>query len=169
MCRVLASGWIATVLFLTAIATVLPPVNHPAVAETTAPAAKNSGLEELSIERGDGAEPLKFRIEVARSARQKALGLMFRRELAPLRGMLFPYEGEQPVSMWMKNTYIPLDMLFIKSDGTIHRIEAMTEPFSERIIESGAAVAAVLEIAGGEARRLKISPGDRVRHAHFQR
>lgn len=127
----------------------------------------SANLEDLSIETASAEGPLRFRIEVARTPHQKAYGLMFRRNLPSMTGMLFPYEGEQTVSMWMRNTYIPLDMLFIKADGEIHRIEAMTEPFSERIISSGEPVSAVLEIAGGDAARLGIAAGDKVRHPHF--
>ncbi|MCH9808220.1 MAG: DUF192 domain-containing protein [Alphaproteobacteria bacterium] len=123
--------------------------------------------QQLVIERIKSGDTLHYSIEVARTPHQKSMGLMYRRELKPMHGMLFPYDGEQPVSMWMKNTYIPLDMLFIKKNGEIHRIEDMTEPFSERIIQSGAPVTAVFEIAGGEAARLGIAPGDRVRHPHF--
>lgn len=135
----------------------------PPVAAVLAASAKES----LVIETASGASPLNFSIEVARSPREKALGLMFRRELPALHGMLFPYPAEQEVTMWMKNTYIPLDMLFIKADGEILRIEEMTEPFSERVIRSGGPVAGVLEIAGGDARRLGIARGDKVRHSHF--
>lgn len=124
-------------------------------------------LEQLTITTASGPAPLSFMIEVARSPRQKALGLMYRRSLADGRGMLFPYDEEQEVSMWMKNTYIPLDMLFIKADGEIHRVAAMTEPFSERIIKSEGPVKAVLEIAGGDAKRLGIAPGDKVHHPLF--
>ena len=69
--------------------------------------------------------------------------------------------------MWMRNTYISLDMVFIRADGVIHRIEARTEPMSERIISSEGPVAAVLELAGGAAERLGLKPGDRVRHSIF--
>ena len=69
--------------------------------------------------------------------------------------------------MWMRNTYIPLDMVFIRPDGVIHRIEARTEPMSERIINSRGPVSAVLELAGGAAERLGIKAGDRVRHPLF--
>ena len=132
-----------------------------------APLQADAELEQLTIVTASGAKPLSFNIEVARSPRQKAIGLMYRRNLAAGRGMLFPYEKEQEVSMWMKNTYIPLDMLFIKANGQIHRIEAMTEPFSERVIKSQGPVLAVLEIAGGQAQRLGIAPGDKVRHRFF--
>lgn len=106
-------------------------------------------------------------IEVARTPEEKALGLMFRTELAQGRGMLFPYEKEQELTMWMRNTYIPLDMVFIRSNGTIHRIEERTEPFSERIIASHGPVSAVLELAAGEAQRLGLKPGDTVLGSHF--
>jgi len=76
-------------------------------------------------------------------------------------GMLFFYETPQEITMWMRNTYIPLDMVFIRADGTVHRIEAMTEPLSERIIGSGGDVVACLELAGGAAQRLGLKPGDR--------
>ncbi len=123
--------------------------------------------ETLLIETAAGSEPLSFSVEVARSPQQKSLGLMFRRELPALTGMLFPYPTDQEVTMWMKNTFIPLDMVFIRSDGVVHRIEANTEPFSERIIKSGGPVSGVLEIAGGEARRLGIARGDKVLHPEF--
>jgi uncharacterized protein len=92
---------------------------------------------------------------------------MYRTSLARNTGMLFPYPEARELSMWMKNTYIPLDMIFIRADGTIHRIEAMTEPLSERVIASRGAVTAVLEIAGGAAARLGLKAGDKVRHPHF--
>ncbi|MEL7542381.1 MAG: DUF192 domain-containing protein [Pseudomonadota bacterium] len=119
----------------------------------------------LVIETRDG--PHTFRIETARTPGEQARGLMFRRELAEDAGMIFLYARPQPIHMWMKNTYIPLDMLFIAADGKIARIERMTEPFSEETISSGAPVTAILEIPGGRARALKIRRGDLVRHPHF--
>jgi hypothetical protein len=83
--------------------------------------------------------------------------------------MLFDFGHDQDVSMWMKNTYIPLDMLFIQSDGRISHIAENTEPLSERIISSGGPVRAVLEVIGGTARKLGIAPGDRVASAMFHR
>ena len=93
---------------------------------------------------------------------------MFRRTLAPDAGMLFDFEREQMVSMWMKNTYLSLDMLFVRADGIIHRIEASTEPLSERSISSGAPVRAVLELNAGTAARLGLRPGDRLIHPLFR-
>lgn len=107
-------------------------------------------------------------VEIAESDNEKALGLMFRTSLPEKQGMLFPYGQPHDITMWMRNTYIPLDMVFIKSDGTIHRIQEMTEPLSESVIAAGAPVTAVLELAGGAAKRLGLGPGDRVRHHHFR-
>ena len=81
--------------------------------------------------------------------------------------MLFDFGPEQDISMWMKNTYIPLDMLFIRGDGQIHRIEANTEPHSERVISSDGKVRAVLEVIAGTVKRLGVKPGDRVIHPMF--
>ena len=94
---------------------------------------------------------------------------MFRRSLAADRGMLFDFAQVEPVSMWMKNTYLPLDMLFIRSDGTISHIAENTEPLSTRVIPSGGPVLAVLELNAGSAKRLGIKPGDRVEHPLFKR
>jgi uncharacterized membrane protein (UPF0127 family) len=106
-------------------------------------------------------------IEVAQTAEEKALGLMFRTSLPEQTGMLFPFDAPQEVSMWMRNTYVSLDMIFIRADGVVHRIESRTEPLSERLITSGGRVTAVLELAAGVAERLSLKAGDRVRHAHF--
>lgn len=107
-------------------------------------------------------------IEVAETTEEKSVGLMFRRSVPEKAGMLFPYGSAQEVTMWMRNTLIPLDMVFIRADGVVHRIEARTEPLSERIIASQGPVTAVLELAGGAAERLGLKPGDRVLHAHFK-
>ena len=106
-------------------------------------------------------------IEIAEDPKEKALGLMFRTELADTQGMLFPYGEPREVSMWMRNTYIPLDMLFIRPDGVIHRIEMRAEPLSERMINSDGPVTAVLELPGGATERLGIQAGDRVRYPLF--
>jgi uncharacterized membrane protein (UPF0127 family) len=85
--------------------------------------------------------------------------------LSPDRGMICPYDPPQPASFWMKNTLIPLDMIFIRSDGTIARIEANTVPLSLDPVPAGEPVAAVLELAGGRAAELGISAGDKVEWA----
>jgi uncharacterized membrane protein (UPF0127 family) len=108
-----------------------------------------------------------FDVDVASTSAQKARGLMFRRSLADNAGMIFPYDPPQEATMWMKNTYISLDMVFIRADGTVHRIEAGTEPFSEAVIASNGEVAAVLEIKAGIAQRIGLKPGDKVVHQLF--
>lgn len=87
---------------------------------------------------------------------------MFRERLGPQEGMIFPFDPPRPASFWMKNTLIPLDMIFIRTDGSIARIAAMTVPHSLDQVESGEPVAAVLEIAGGRAAELGLKEGDRV-------
>jgi uncharacterized membrane protein (UPF0127 family) len=109
----------------------------------------------------------KIAIEVAETLEEKSRGLMFRTALADSAGMLFPYDRPQELTMWMRNTYIPLDMVFIKADGRVHRIEVRTEPLSERVIASKGDVTAVLELAGGAAERLGLKAGDRVVYSHF--
>lgn len=130
-----------------------------------APARAQSPLESLTIQTSAGAKT--FSIEVMRTDEERARGLMNRRFLPADRGMLFDFKVEQPVSMWMMNTYIPLDMLFIRKDGTIARIAEMTEPLSTRTIASGENVLGVLEINGGLSAKLGIKAGDRVQHGMF--
>jgi len=108
-----------------------------------------------------------FNIEVAETAEQKSRGLMFRRSLADDAGMVFPYAPPQEATMWMRNTYISLDMIFIRADGIVHRIEAGTEPFSEAVIASHGNVAAVLELKAGIAAKVGLKPGDKVVHRLF--
>ena len=101
-------------------------------------------------------------MEIARTPEEQATGLMNRGELAPDRGMIFPYDPPRDASFWMKNTLIPLDMIFIRPDGTIARIAENTVPLSLDPVASLEPVAAVLEIAGGRSAELGIRPGDRV-------
>lgn len=131
----------------------------------TAIAAGSPARETLTIQSGSKSHT--FNVEVARTPQQKTQGLMYRTQLAPGTGMLFPYEEPTEIQMWMRNTYIPLDMVFIRADGRIHRIEARTEPMSEKIIGSHGDATGILEIGGGEAARLGLKPGDLVQHPHF--
>jgi len=118
----------------------------------------------LSIETADG-KSFAFTVEVARTPEQQEQGLMFRKQLAPDAGMIFPSESERPVVFWMKNTLIPLDMLFVAGDLHIAHIVADAKPLSLDTIPSGGPVIAVVEVAGGTAKRLGIHVGDRVRFA----
>ncbi len=108
-----------------------------------------------------------FSVEMARTDEERQKGLMFRKELAEGVGMLFDFKPDQNVSMWMRNTYIPLDMLFINGDGTIRRIAENTEPMSERTISSGGPVRGVFEVIAGTAKKLGIKAGDKVAHPLF--
>jgi uncharacterized membrane protein (UPF0127 family) len=119
-----------------------------------------AGPQTLEIASKTGVHT--FAVEIADTEAAREKGLMFRKELPEGRGMLFDFHREQDVSFWMQNTYIPLDMIFIRGDGRILRIAENTEPLSTRIIPSGGPVLAVLEVIGGTARKLGITPGDRV-------
>lgn len=130
--------------------------------------AEAQAFEPLAIVSQDGKRHV-FQVEVARNDEDRARGLMFRRNLAADRGMLFDFERVQPVAMWMQNTYIPLDMLFIRADGTVARIAQNTEPLSTRTIPSGEPVLSVLEVPGGTASRLGLKAGDKVEHPLFAR
>lgn len=139
-----------------------------ALVVASAGAVYAQALEALSIV-GQGGQAQRFQVEVARNDADRAQGLMFRRSMPADHGMLFDFGRVEPVSMWMQNTYLPLDMLFIRRDGTIARIAANTEPLSTRTIPSGEAVLAVLELNAGTAARLGIKPGDRIEHPLFKR
>jgi uncharacterized protein len=109
-----------------------------------------------------------FAVELAVTEEERQQGLMFRRELPEGRGMLFDFKQDQNVTMWMKNTYISLDMIFIRADGRIQRIAESTEPESTKLIAAGAPVRAVLEVIAGTAKKLGIRAGDRVAHPLFR-
>ncbi len=101
----------------------------------------------------------RFSVEVARTPREHSQGLMFRRRMAVDAGMLFVYDPPRPVSMWMRNTYLPLDMIFIAPGGRVSHIVERTVPLSEENIPSHGTVRAVLELNAGTAARLGIAPG----------
>jgi len=123
-------------------------------------------LEKLEIITASG--PVSFRVEIAQSSKSRAEGLMYRKEMAADAGMLFDFEHEQLIMMWMKNTFLPLDMMFIEKSGRIVKISSNTKPLSLDVIESGVRVLAVLEVNGGMAARLGIKRGDLVRHPLFK-
>jgi uncharacterized protein len=116
--------------------------------------------EELIVTTQAG--PQKFQVEIADDPRERSRGLMFRREMAKDHGMLFDFGAEEPASFWMENTYLPLDMLFIRADGTVESIAERTTPLSRRSVPSKGPVRYVLEINGGLSDELGIRPGDKV-------
>jgi hypothetical protein len=109
-----------------------------------------------------GAAQHKFTVELALTPQQQSQGLMYRRTLAPQAGMLFVYRPVQPISMWMMNTLIPLDMVFVAADRRIVRIAERTVPLSTETIQSGQPVLAVIEFNAGTVARYGIKVGDRV-------
>src|SRR5712691_7051869 len=122
-------------------------------------------LQQLEIASKSGVHI--FGVEMAVTPDEQAKGLMFRRELPEKQGMLFDFHREQPTSFWMKNTYIPLDMIFIRADGRILRVAENTVPLSETLVPSGGPVRAVLEVIAGTAKKLGLAAGDRVAHPIF--
>ena len=128
--------------------------------------AHAQSFEPLTVVTASGRHP--FQVEVARDDATRSQGLMYRRSLGADRGMLFDFQRVEPVSMWMQNTYVSLDMLFIRPDGTVARVAERTEPLSTRTIPSGEPVLAVLEVPAGTAARLGIKPGDKVEHPLFK-
>lgn len=108
-----------------------------------------------------------FTVELAESQAQRARGLMHRREMAPDHGMLFDFGADDEVTMWMQNTYISLDMVFLTKDGRVHRIERNTTPLSTKTISSKGPVRSVLELNAGTADRIGLKRGDTVRHTMF--
>jgi hypothetical protein len=123
--------------------------------------------ERLAIVSRDGARRHEFRVEVAVQPEQQTVGLMFREAVGPDEGMLFDWGAPRESSMWMRNTLVPLDMLFIAADGRVHRIAERTVPHSLAPVDSRGPVRATLELAGGTAERLDLRVGDRVLHRTF--
>ena len=122
---------------------------------------------ELSIITSNGSKH-NFLVEVAKTEKEKKIGLMFRKTLAKNAGMLFLYKREALRLMWMKNTFIPLDILFIDKNGVIKRVVKRTIPHSLATISSRQSVLAVLELRGGITSSLEIKKGDRIEHPAFK-
>jgi uncharacterized protein len=127
--------------------------------------AQAASIQPLEIVTKSGVQV--FSVEMATTEEEKTTGLMYRKELPDGKGMLFDFSPEQEVSMWMKNTFISLDMIFIRADGRILRIAENTEPQSTKIIPSRGPAKGVLEVIAGTAKKYGIAPGDRVAHPLF--
>ncbi len=128
--------------------------------------ARADGLEPLQIVTAGGTHD--FQVEIAADDASRERGLMNRRYMAADDGMLFEFDRDAPVAFWMKNTYIPLDMIFISRAGIVTNVVADAEPLSERVIPSGPPCAAVLELNGGAAAAMGLRVGDKVRHPFFK-
>ena len=136
-----------------------------AIVLAAAPVAA-AALQSLTLTTEKGAFP--YKVEMANDDSSREKGLMFRKAMPKDHGMLFDFGKDQVAYMWMKNTFISLDMVFILADGRIHRIEARTEPESERTVSSGVPVRGVLELNANVASRLNLKPGDRILHPMFK-
>ena len=128
--------------------------------------AHGEGLDALKIATSTGEHS--FQVEIAKDDTTRERGLMDRRYMAADHGMLFEFDRDAPASFWMKNTYIPLDMIFIARSGLVTHIVANAEPLSERVIPSGGPCAAVLELNGGTAAAIGLKVGDKIRHPFFK-
>lgn len=157
----LAAAFLIAMIGLGPVAPVAAP---PALAQTQP--QPPGGLQPLDFMTASG--PHHFSVEVMETDAQRERGLMFRRYLPPDRGMLFDFKTEQPVMMWMKNTYLPLDMVFVSRGGIVTSIAKDAEPLSERIIPSGGPVYAVVELNAGTADKIDLQPGDHVVQALFK-
>jgi hypothetical protein len=133
------------------------------VAGNGAAEQSQAGLDLIPLTISQGAEVHRFTVEVARTSEEQAQGLMFRTELDADRGMLFPFPQPKTAAFWMRNTLIPLDMIFVRADGSIDRIAENTVPQDESPVASGGEVSAVLELAGGTTARLGIDESATVR------
>ena len=127
--------------------------------------AHAAGQASIEIVSKNGVHP--FSVELASNDAERARGLMFRKALPEGQGMLFDFKRDSPVSFWMHNTYISLDMIFIAGDGRIVHVVEDAKPQSDDLIPSGGPVRAVLEVIAGTAQKLGIAPGDRVTGSIF--
>jgi uncharacterized membrane protein (UPF0127 family) len=125
-------------------------------------ALSEAGLEQTTLCVTSKGKTHRFTAELAKTPAQQARGMMFRTTMADDTGMLFPYSSPKLLSFWMKNTYIPLDIIFIREDGTIENIAANAEPYSLESVTSTGPAIAVLEIRGGLSAELGIEPDDKV-------
>ncbi|MFN3371196.1 MAG: DUF192 domain-containing protein [Sphingomonadaceae bacterium] len=166
------SGPGRTASFLVALALAVAPAATPAVGRPPAaeapseakPGKPQTGLRvvPLTIETSDGRTH-RYRVEVAETAAQQAHGMMFRTSVPAGTGMIFPMRPPRPAAFWMQNTLVSLDLVFIGADGRVRNIAERAVPRSEALLASAGPVAAVLELAGGEAERIGLRPGDRIR------
>jgi len=145
----------------------LVPLLALAALLSAAPARADGRLESIDITTSAG--PQKFSVEMMQTDAEHERGLMFRRYMPDDRGMLFNFHKAEPVMMWMKNTYIPLDMIFTDQSGTITTIIENAEPMSETILPSNGPVFSVLEVNGGTVARLKIQRGDKMHASIFEK
>jgi len=150
--------WLAAVVFLAVVLFLWPRFVGGQGPDNSAPVFAHASMV---IQRADG-QSFPFSVEVAETPEQERYGLMFRHSLPDDAGMIFIYSPDQPVSMWMKNTYIPLDMLFVRHDGLIVKIITHAEPFDLTPLPSDEPVRGVIELTAGAVARDSLKTGDKV-------
>ncbi len=149
--------WFAFVVFIAALIT-----GSVSVSAQEAPMQLAVDAQVLKIQTAAGEK--NFALEIADTDQSRSAGLMYRTDFPADRAMIFVFGEERPVMMWMANTPLPLDMLFVSKDGTIAHIAENTKPFSKDIVSSGVPVAFVIEVNAGIAEKEGIKAGDKVRH-----
>ncbi len=122
-------------------------------------------IEGLDVVTATG--PHHYQVEIANDEATRERGLMMRENMAPDHGMLFEFPSREPVTFWMKDTLLPLDLLFIDIDGTVRRVVEGAKPMSETLIPSGVPVTGVLELNAGQAATMQLKPGDKVEFPFF--
>ncbi len=151
---------------LTLLLAACTPNSNEAAAQSTQAAAPSvhpvSGLPVVPLNVVHGSKTFHFRVELARTPQEQSKGLMFRTQMGPDEGMIFPFDPPRGASFWMRNTVIPLDLIFVGPDGRILNIAANAVPYDETHLISNGEAKAVLELIGGRAAQLGIVPGDKV-------
>jgi uncharacterized membrane protein (UPF0127 family) len=153
---------IVALVLAAALGACTPGAGEAAGSPKAAAVHPQSGLRVIPLTVTSAGKRHSFRVEVAATPEQQARGLMFRTSMAPDEGMIFPMDPPRGASFWMRNTVIPLDLLFIAADGRILNIAANAMPYDESQLPSIGPVKAVLELNGGRAAQLGIVPGDKV-------
>ena len=160
---VIATVIAAAIIVVTAPVSAKAPIHHKATAQHAAESRHPiSGLKVIPLRVGNGSAAHAFRVEVASSFDEQEKGLMFRKVLGPTEGMIFPMSPARPAAFWMKNTVIPLDLIFIGPDHRIANVAANAKPYDLTPLYSAGPVIGVLELAGGRAAQLGIGAGDAV-------
>lgn len=153
----------ARLALLLALLLAAPLLPQPAIAREAVAGKPQTGLKVVPLTITSGGKELHYKVEVAATEDQQATGMMFRTKVPPATGMIFPMNPPREASFWMRNTLVPLDIIFIGADGRVRNIVADAVPHSETPLNSIGQIAAVLELAGGEAARVGLKPGDRIK------
>lgn len=160
-CGLASRAWVLLLAMLLLMVPVAPLAAREPVPDR--PGLPNAGLPRIMVRVETARGRFPYRVEVAGTPAAQQTGMMFRTEVPAGTGMLFPMDPPREAAFWMHNTFVPLDIIFIGADGRVRNIAANAVPMSRELRASDGPVAAVLELAGGEAARIGLRPGDRVR------